>query len=156
MAIITMWVLLVLPWASLYFMDKIKIRKYMSVALLATVFSTLINQIAWAYNWWQYKPLLAWDKIIPVYMVYGIFMIGTLWIFALTYGRFWLYLIVNFLVDVFFGLVLSKILAALGIRVSGNLTAFQDLVLMTAQGVILYGYQMWQERIFREVIPGKP
>ncbi|HJV46778.1 MAG TPA: hypothetical protein VJ824_13765 [Bacillota bacterium] len=52
MAQVTMWSLLVLPWLSLFFLDQSRIRKYMPVALLATVFSTIINQIAWAYHWW--------------------------------------------------------------------------------------------------------
>lgn len=151
MAIATMWLLLVAPWVSLLFVDKIKIRKYMPVALLATVFSTLTNQIAWAYKWWYFKPLFGWDKVIPVYMVYGIFLVGTLLIFLFTYGRFWTFLIVNFLVDLFFGLVLGKILTKLGIRASGNLSVIQDLILMTVQGIILYGYQMWQEGIFKEI-----
>jgi hypothetical protein len=140
-----MWSLLILPWLSLLFLDRTKLRRYMPVALLATVFSTLINQVGWEYHWWKYKPLFLWDKVIPVYMVYGIFLVGTIWIFAFTFQRFWLYLIVNFLVDLFFGLVLGKLLTKLGIRTSGNLSISQDLLLMTVQGIILYGYQLWQE-----------
>ncbi|MDP4143534.1 MAG: hypothetical protein Q8936_03500 [Bacillota bacterium] len=151
MAVVIMWLTLVLPWASMLFLDQYKIRKYMPVSLLACVSSTLINQIAWAYKWWYYKPIFGWDKVIPVYMIYGIFFVGTLWIFVVSYGKFWLYIIVNFLVDLFFGLVFEKMLTHFGIRTSGSLSVIQDLMLMTVQGIILYGYQMWQERIFKEV-----
>ena len=150
MAIVIMWILLVLPWASLLFLDKTKIRKYMPVALFATVISTLVNQIAFANNWWSFASMFGWDKIIPVYKVYGVFLVGTLWIFALTFGKFWLFLIVNFLVDLFFSFVYGKVLTKFGISTSGNLSVVQDLILMTAQGILLYGYQMWQEKIFRE------
>ncbi|HJV46779.1 MAG TPA: hypothetical protein VJ824_13770, partial [Bacillota bacterium] len=60
-----------------------------------------------------------------------------------------MYLIVNFIVDLFFGLVLGKLLHKLGIRASGNLSTIQDLFMMTVQGIALYGYQMWQEGIFK-------
>jgi hypothetical protein len=84
LALITMWSLLILPWLSLLFLDRSKIRRYMPVALLATVFRTLVNQVGWEYHWWKYKPFFIWDKVIPVYMVYGIFLVGTIWIIAFT------------------------------------------------------------------------
>lgn len=145
-----MWLILVLPWASLLFLDKNKLRRYMPVALFAVVLSTLVNQIAAEYGWWSFMPMFGWDRIIPVYKVYGLFLVGTIWIFAFTFGKFWLYLIVNFLVDLFFMFFYGYLLAAAGISASGNLSVPNDLILLTVQGILIYGYQVWQEKIYKE------
>ena len=54
---IIFWCFFLLPWISLFFLKSSIIRRYMPVALLATVINTIVYQIAWAYHWWRYKKL---------------------------------------------------------------------------------------------------
>ena len=51
----------------------------------------------------------------------------------------------NIIVDLFYGLVFAKMLGKLDIRDKGNISPFQNLLLMTFLGIILYLYQLWQE-----------
>ncbi|MFC0210906.1 hypothetical protein ACFFK0_00325 [Paenibacillus chartarius] len=121
----------------------------MPVALFATVLSTIVNQIAWTYQWWTFKvTLFPWDKVIPLPTVYGVFLVGTIWIFAFTFRKFWLYVLVNLIVDGIYVFALSVWLNHLGVRESGNLPPLINLSLMTAFAQILYVYQMWQEGIW--------
>lgn len=148
---VIIWSLFIFPWLSLFFMKGSAIRRYMPVALFAAVLNTILAQVSWSYNWWQFKEtLFKWDKIAPLFSVYGIFMVGTIWIFYFTFRRFWLYFIVNLIIDLFYGVGFSKMLNKLEIRENGIISPWQNLLLMTTIGVILYLYQIWQEGIFQK------
>lgn len=140
------WALFIIPWISLFFLNRTAIRRYMPVALFATVLNTIIGQLAWKYDWWDFKEtLFSWDKIAPLYTVYSIFLVGTIWIFYFTFRKFWIYFVVNIIVDLLYGLVFANFLGKLDIREKGNLSPLQNLLLMTFIGIILYLYQLWQE-----------
>lgn len=143
---LVIWSIFIIPWASLFFLDRLAVRRYMPVALLATVLNTIIAQLAWTYNWWEFKEsLFKWDKIAPLFTVYSIFLVGTIWIFYFTYRKFWIYIIVNLIVDLFYGIVFTKFLNSLEIRENGSFSPLSNLLTMTVLAVLLYFYQMWQE-----------
>ncbi|WP_408006417.1 hypothetical protein ACJROX_17125 [Pseudalkalibacillus sp. A8] len=146
---LVIWSTFLIPWISLIFLNRLSIRRYMPVALLTAVLNTILAQLAWHYNWWKFKEtLFAWDKIAPLFTVYSIFIVGTIWIFYFTFRKFWVYLIVNIIIDLFYGVVFVRILNKLEIRENGIISPIQNLLLMTAIAFILYLYQIWQEKIF--------
>ena len=148
---VVIWFLFIIPWISLFFLNGKAIRRYMPVALFATVLNTILAQMAWSYNWWKFKEtLFTWDKLAPLFTVYGVFLVGTIWIFYFTFRRFWIYIIVNLIIDLFYGMGLTKMLNKLEIRENGSFSPLQNLLAMTILAVILYLYQIWQERIFEK------
>lgn len=148
---IVKWSLFIIPWISLFFLNSSAIRRYMPVALFATVLNTIIAQLAWKFNWWKFNEgLFSWDKIAPLYTVYGVFLVGTIWIFYFTFRKFWVYVIVNIIVDLFYGMGMVKLLNKLNIRENGSFTPLQNLLTMTVLAILLYLYQLWQERIFEK------
>ncbi|WP_052487924.1 hypothetical protein [Gordoniibacillus kamchatkensis] len=143
-----LWLMFLIPWASLLFMDRASIRKYMPVALLATVLNSIVNQLAWTYHWWTFNmTLFPWDKTMPLFTVYGVFLVGTMWIFRFTFRKFWVFFIVNMLVDAFYGFGLTVLLNTMGVRSNGTITPIQNLLLMTCIGLILYAFQLWYEGV---------
>jgi hypothetical protein len=146
---VVIWSIFIIPWISLVFLDRSAIQRYMPVALFATVLNTILAQMAWSYNWWEFKEtLFSWDKIAPLFTVYGIFLVGTIWIFYFTFRKFWIYMIVNLIIDLFYGMGLTKMLNNLEIRETGSFSPFTNLMTMTILAVILYLYQLWQEDIY--------
>ena len=144
-----MWALFIIPWLSLFLMDRMALRKYMPVALLATVLNTIIYQMAWTFDWWKYKiTLFSWDKVAQVHTVYGVFLVGTIWVFRWTYGRFWVYLLVNLGIDLIYAYGFRALWRAMEITTGGNLPAIGSLSIMLSIAVLLYGYQMWQDNVF--------
>ncbi|MBT2686626.1 hypothetical protein J7I93_00350 [Bacillus sp. ISL-47] len=143
---LVVWSIFIIPWVSLFFLNQSVLRRYMPVALLATVLNTIVAQLAWTYNWWEFKEtLFSWDKIAPLFTVYSIFLAGTIWIFYFTFRKFWLYFIVNIIVDLFYGFVFTKFLNSLHIRENGSFSPMANLLAMTILAVLLYIYQLWQE-----------
>ncbi|AEI43371.1 hypothetical protein [Paenibacillus mucilaginosus] len=144
-----LWSFFLVPWLSLFLMNRKALGRYMPVALLATVMNTIVYQMAWTYGWWKYKEtLFPWDKVAQVHTVYGAFLAGTLWIFRFTYGRFWIYMMVNIGVDLTYAFGLRMLWKTLGITAGGNLPPWGSFALMTFMALLLYLYQMWQEKAF--------
>src|SRR4051812_21076527 len=89
------WALLVIPWLSTLLLPKFVMKRYMPVALFACVLVFIWNELGYTYNWWTFSYKIFPQIITDVSFVLGTFLIGTIWIFYLTFRRFWLFLIVN-------------------------------------------------------------
>jgi len=135
-----------LPWFTLFFMDKKDIKRYMPVALFGALGVTIIGEIALASNWWFY------DSVYPFFHIpafaYGLFPVGIIWIFKLTYKRFLLFMIANAIFDFILTFPLDYFLTQRGILILNNITNLQLLLLDLVHAVVLYVYQVWQESIF--------
>ncbi|WP_223588329.1 hypothetical protein [Neobacillus bataviensis] len=144
------WAFFLVPWLSLFFLKNSAIRRYMPVALFATVINTIFYQIAWTYGWWKYKEtLFSWDKVAQVHTVYGVFLVGTIWIFYFTFRKFWIYFLVNLITDCIYSFGFRALWKKLGITTSGgNLSPLEGIMYMTLISITLYIYQLWQEGLF--------
>lgn len=120
----------------------------MPAALFLTIIHTILYQAAWEYNWWKEEGLFHWDKIANIPWVYVGYPILTIWILSFTFGKFWIYLLVNLILDIFYAFVWFPIEEKLGIA-SGEITPFYDLLLILSLSIVTYIYQMWQENKWR-------
>jgi hypothetical protein len=137
---IILWTLFVIPWLSLVFINRSDLRRYMPVALFVTVINTLIYQVAYYYNWWREVGLFEWDKIASISWVYSAYLVATIWIFRFTYGKFWLYFIINLLLDGIYVFVWYPIQRNLGMA-SGEMARFNVYLIMTCVSLVIYLYQ---------------
>jgi hypothetical protein len=89
-----LWGSLIVPWLSLLLLKKEIVKRYMPVAIFTALLVTIYNELGYTYQWWVVK-----ERIFPIItyvpFVYGGFLVGTLWIFHITFGKFWLYLLTN-------------------------------------------------------------
>lgn len=147
---IILWISLIAPWLTLFFMKMDTIKRYMPVAIFVSLLLTIIYEIAYTYEWWEIKEYIApWGYITNVSFVYGIFLVGTLWIFHFTYRNFKVYLITNIVVDAFFAFGLLQLTGWLGIDEFIYLPKWGAFLIMISLAFIIYFYQRWQEGIFR-------
>lgn len=142
---------LVIPWLSLFFMKKDSIKRYMPVTILTSLIMTIIFQIAYTYDWWTiHTYIVPWGYMIDVSFAYGIFLIGTLWIFYFTAQNFWLYIATNLAMDAIFAFVVLKFLLPWAhVATYVNIRAWQYWLVMFGVSLVIYGYHHWQMGIFR-------
>lgn len=140
------WSFIILPWFTLFFMKKEEIKRYMPVALFASLGGTAFSELALALDFWTIK-----DSIFPFYhviaLVYGLFPVVVIWIFKLTYNHFLRYMIANAVVDFILTFIIDPWFIRRGIFQFVNINNFQALLIALFIAVILYGYQMWQEDV---------
>jgi hypothetical protein len=138
-----LWASFVLSWLSTLFLKKEEMRRYMPVALFCMLVFAFIIESGISLHWWAVKessfPLIN----IPIF-VYGAYLVGTIWIFKYTYGRFWLFITTNIVLDFILIFFLINWFVQRGVW-AFYISYFQVLLITTALAVLIYGYQMWQE-----------
>lgn len=148
MAQIVMWVFFIAPWLLLFAVDKERVKRYMAVSLFGVVLLTMVFQIADRFNWWEVnKTLFFFVNMTP--FPFGIFIIGTLFIFYFTYPGFWMFMIINAAFDLFQAFVMSPIFEKLDIYTLKEMNHFLLFVLMIVIAVLLFLYQKWQDTAFK-------
>lgn len=148
---VLLWGMLILPWFTLFFLKKEEIKRYMPVALFASLLMTIYNVVAYNQKHWEIKvTIIPWLKPLFVPGIFGGFLIVTIWIFYFTYGRFWKYIITNLAADFMFAVFPIHYLfqEKLGIYQLINITPLGRFTLFVIFAIVLYLYQLWQEEVF--------
>ena len=142
-----LWGMLIVPWLTLFFMNRETNKRFMPVALLAIITSVLVVQVGEVLRWWHFNEA-AYPFRDPSY-IYSMNPIITIMIFRFTYERFWLFLVVDAVSNLAFSyLFLDYFLGSRGVLQYLKLSPFHVFLITTVTGVLLYCYQMWQEGIF--------
>ncbi len=114
----------------------------MPVALFCSLAFAFIFEAGISFQWWVVTepsyPLIN----IPIF-IYGPYLVATIWIFKYTYGRFWLYLVTNIVLDYILIFFLIDWFIQRGVW-DAYISYFQALLVTTFLAVLLYGYHMWQ------------
>lgn len=140
-----LWASIVFAWLSTLFLDKKEMRRYMPAALFCSLAFSFIFEMGISLHWWAVKeasfPLIN----IPLF-IYGPYLIAPIWILKYTYGRFWLFLATNIVLD--YGLIFYLIdwFIHRGIW-EAYISYFQALLITTSLAILVYGYQLWQEDV---------
>jgi hypothetical protein len=119
----------------------------MPVAIFGALLVTLQHELAFTQKWWVVKETLLPPIITFVSFVYGAFLVGTIWIFYFTFGRFWLFLITNIVMDFLFAFPMNNWFQKIGLYQHINYTNWNVFFTFTAISFMIYGYQMWQEGV---------
>ncbi|MGM0835346.1 MAG: hypothetical protein ACQEV7_04255 [Bacillota bacterium] len=146
-----LWLSLIVPWLSLFFMKKDSIKRYLPVAILVSLLLTILYEIGYTYDWWVLKDkIVPWGHITNISFAYGLFLISTIWIFHYTYRNFKLYMVTNIIVDAIFNFGVLKLTERFGINKLINMPDWGIYLIMLGLALIIYIYQRWQEGIFKE------
>ncbi len=146
---IILWGILILPWISLVWIEKEAIKRYMPVTIFTSLLVTIWFEFGYAYRWWTIlERIMPWGFITDVSFVYGPFAVGTIWIFYLTYQKFWIYVLTNIGIDAFFSFLgLTWFVEGMGIATI-NIDRWIIFIIYISFSFVIYGYQAWQEKIF--------
>jgi hypothetical protein len=148
---ILMWSLLILPWIILLFLNKHGVKRYFPGGLFGALILTLIFQIADKYNWWIVKDNIAILSNTTSF-VYGSFLVGTIVILYFTFGKFWIYLITNLIIDAVLSFGLNTWYEYLHIYKLVNINSLGVYILTIGVAILIYLYQVWQDSLYKQYI----
>jgi hypothetical protein len=144
---ILLWSIFILPWFSLFLLKRHSIKRYMPVAIFTTLLVTLYYEIAFTQKWFIAKETIFPWFIVFVPFIFGLFMVGTIWIFNFTFGRFWLYIITNLIIDCIYTFLLRNWFINLGLIQNIRANNFNVFIAFTLIAIIIYEYQVWQDKV---------
>jgi len=142
------WSMLIVPLLTLFFMKKEEINRYVPVAVFATVLTMIILDIGITLGIWVVREsVFPFNEIFPYYL--GTMPVLAMWVFKFTNGRFWAYMTTNLILDIGFNFfLLDYFLPIRGMFSFVGISPLQGLTITLAHAVLIYGYQMWHERVF--------
>ncbi|MFP7416852.1 hypothetical protein SFC65_25140 [Priestia filamentosa] len=146
---IILFIFLILPWFTLFFASSTTIKRFMPVTVFTCFLMTIIFQIAYIYNWWVIEAyIVPWGYMTDVSFAYGIFAVGTFWIFRLTSHNFLWYTVINLIMDIVMSFIILPLLSLLGVAKYKNITFWQYALVIYGLSFVIYFYHKWQKKIF--------
>ncbi|MBP2658718.1 MAG: hypothetical protein H6Q69_1750 [Firmicutes bacterium] len=144
---VILWSMLIVPWLTLFFMERKTIKQFMPTALFSVVTSILMVEAGETFNWWIINETAYPFRTVSY--LFGLNPVTTMWLLKSTYGRFKLYLAVDVVLNFgFVYLFLNYFLGNRGIFQPVGITALQNVLLASLHGVVIYVFQLWQEGIW--------
>ncbi|KPU45715.1 hypothetical protein OXPF_09480 [Oxobacter pfennigii] len=146
MAQILLWVSMIAPWFILFFLDKKKLKRFLSAAFFTILLTSIFWQTAEVENWWDIKNNLFFLTTIPAF-TYGFTPVITLLIFYFTFHNAWLFFGVNLVLDFIQGCIISPfVFEKLGYYQMNKMSNFGLFLLLYSFVPIIYLYQKWYDK----------
>ena len=136
-------VVLLISWLSLLFVGKESIKKYLPASIFMSSLVFAENVMAEKLKWWTIPIKLVPNVNGVLPFVLGSFLTGSIWILKLTYRNFFLYLIVNIVVDSFFTYPFYTFFRRLGVWRLIRLSQFQLSLLFFYKSLLMYAFQRY-------------
>jgi hypothetical protein len=138
-----------LSWLSIPLLGGKAIKRFLPASVLMSILVAFEMKLAKKRRWWWF-----FTKIHPKFsggfpLTWGPFLVGSIWILRFTYGKFVWYVLLNLIIDTFFSYKFVDILKGLGIASLVRLKKYQLSILFFIKSLLLYGFQMIQEKIGR-------
>jgi hypothetical protein len=138
--------LLLVPWLTVFFIPTNVFKKYTPVAIFASFLVAINCMLSVPFKWWTVKGGLLNKVMNDLSFILGPFFIGTIWIFRLTFGKFWLYLLTNTFMDLFLAYPINWILQRLKVYKLVNFKSKHVFILSIFFAIVIYPYQLFISR----------
>ncbi|WP_094602641.1 hypothetical protein SPSIL_013870 [Sporomusa silvacetica DSM 10669] len=140
-----LWGTLIIPWLTLFFLPREDIKRFMPAGLLTLVMTIIASEVGVANGWWYFRETTYPLAILPSFY-YGLYPITPMWVLKYTYGRFWLFFLVEIFNNAVYIFIIFPWFASRGILdFPAKLLGFIFTVIMS---FAIYSFQMWQEGVF--------
>jgi hypothetical protein len=138
--------LIILSWSTIFFLPKEARKKYVPVATFSSLLVVILSMLSFHFKWWRVKGGIL-DKIFNDFsFIFGPYFVGTMWIFHLSFGKFWLYSLINIFMDTILLYPFNWLFQKLNVYKLVNITPKQLLYTTLSFALALYGYQIYITR----------
>ncbi|MEK3805299.1 hypothetical protein MHB63_01685 [Bacillus sp. FSL H8-0547] len=143
-------IILILSWGSLFLLKPASILRFSPASFLVSLLLAVETMIAGPYQLWTIKggrKNRLWGDLS---FIFGPFISGTLWIFHLTYGRFWRFMLLNAAMDFLLAYPLTYLFEKTGLYKLKKLNKHSLFALSVSYAALNYGYQKILEGSFKK------
>jgi cellulose synthase/poly-beta-1,6-N-acetylglucosamine synthase-like glycosyltransferase len=137
-----------LPWLSILIIGKKTLRRFLPGSIFMSLYLIAEGRFAEKKKWWWFPYSVKPNVLAEFPLIFGPFIVGSLWILKYTYGKFNLYLLVNILIDSFFTYFGLKWFKKIGYVSLIRLSKIQLSIVFLIKTIVLYGFQIVYEKWF--------
>lgn len=135
------WLLLVGPWLIIFFLNKKRVKHFLSVAFFTLIINTIHFQMAQVWDWWTITDNVPFLTSVSSF-AYGLLPVTTLLVFYFTYPKPWLFFGVNIAMDAFQAFIISPyVFEKVGLYQMTGMSHFGLFLLIVSILPIIYIYQ---------------
>ncbi|QHS21981.1 hypothetical protein GWK91_03050 [Virgibacillus sp. MSP4-1] len=134
--------LLVISFVSLWFYPAKALQKYFPVSLFTSGLALIMCSLSFRYRFWMVSGSIFKRLVNDLTFVFGPFFAGTLWIFHLTFGKFWRYAGVNAMMNVVLSFLLNPLFQRYNVYKFVNFNAAYLFLTYMGYALVLYPYQL--------------
>ncbi|MBS2772517.1 hypothetical protein [Anoxybacteroides rupiense] len=139
-----LWISFIFPWFLLLFFHKQKVKRFMATGFLCALIMTIIFQLGERLHWWTVKEtVFPLTHLTP--MIYSFYVVAPIIVLYFTFGNFWLYMLVNAVMDIIYAVGLMKWYEYLGIMEYHNINGFSRFLILQAVAILIYWFQKWHD-----------
>jgi hypothetical protein len=132
--------ILILPWLTAPFLGRNAFKKYLPASIFMVTLTKAIDIFGENKKWWRfYKGIPPLNSMN--FFNFGPYMVTSLWMLKMTYGKFSLYLISNTILHILFTFLGLKYLKRYKIVSLVKLTKIQYIAINFLRALLLYGFQ---------------
>jgi hypothetical protein len=144
--------MMTVPWLSIPFLGKQSLKRFLPASLIMSLIVVIESYIARKRTWWWvYKNLF--PKVIgEIPLIFGPFLVGSLWVLKVTYRKFFLFVILNSIVHLIFAYPGMDMFKKMGIGSTVRLKRWQLMMLFFFKSILLYGLQDIIERMGKKTV----
>lgn len=137
--------LLLVPWLTVPLLGRKAFKKFLPAALFMCTFTKGLDIFGENRRWWRVYEDIPYLKNANFFN-FGPYLVSSLWVLKMTFGKFPLYLISNLILHIcFIFLGGTRLLELFRIATIERLTKFQYLVINFIRALILYAFQYLTE-----------
>jgi hypothetical protein len=134
--------LILISWATVIFLPKKSFFKYLPVTLFSSLIILTEYLLGAPRNWWKTKGGIRTIANNGLTFTFGPYFIGSLWIFRLTYGRFWLYTLLNIIFDYILAYPLNTFFEKISLYKLKKIKPIHLFLLSLGYSFVNYGFQL--------------
>lgn len=135
--------LVIISWLTIFYLPKETVKKYTPVATFSSLLVLILSMLSFRFKWWKVKGGVSQKIFNDFSFIFGPYFIGTIWIFHLTFRRFWLYGLLNIFMDTLLLYPLNTLFEKLGLYKLTRITSKQLLYTTLSFALGLYGFQLF-------------
>ncbi|MBM4761169.1 hypothetical protein [Bacillus sp. B15-48] len=138
--------MILISWGTVFFLPKKMFFKFLPVSLFSSIIILTEYLVGAPRNWWAAKGGMKTIANNGLMFTFGPYFIGNIWIFSLTYRKFWLYTLLNIMMDYILAYPLNAFFEKINLYKLKKLRPIHLFLLSLGYSFVNYGFQLFVDK----------
>ncbi|MBB6446676.1 hypothetical protein [Bacillus benzoevorans] len=137
--------LLIVPWLTIPFVGRESLKRFMPAAIFIALVTKIMDSFGEKRKWWKFYHGIFFNSMD--FLILGPYMVASIWILKMTYGKFLTYFISNKILHFLFILFGLQFMGRYKIFSLKKLSNFQYWITHMLRALVLYAFQFIKESL---------
>lgn len=136
--------ILIVPWLTIPFVGRDSLRRFMPAAIFIAIVTKIMDSFGEKRKWWRFYHGISLFNSMD-FMNLGPYMVSSIWLLKVTYGKFLSYFVSNKIMHFLFIIFGLRYIGAHKIFTLKKMNKFQYWTTHMVRAFALYAFQFFKE-----------